>query len=124
VDRSMRIRFTSPHPKDFPDKLLQVIADNCNVCRRCVSVAFFFSRSNACVLSIIAGSIHLPAQSGSSSVLARMRRGYKRFLPKSKTVCLLNSHAFHRRYTADAYRDLVRHIRSTVSSCFSCRVLN
>ena len=34
VDPSMRVRFTSPHPKDFPDKLLRVIADNNNVCKR------------------------------------------------------------------------------------------
>ena len=28
----MRFRFTSPHPKDFPDALLQVIANKANVC--------------------------------------------------------------------------------------------
>jgi MiaB/RimO family radical SAM methylthiotransferase len=50
----MRIRFTSPHPKDFPDDLLHVIRDEPNVCRQ----------------------IHLPAQSGSSRVLEAMRRGY------------------------------------------------
>ncbi|KAJ2636966.1 hypothetical protein GGF44_003024, partial [Coemansia sp. RSA 1694] len=33
VDPEMRIRFTSPHPKDFPDELLYVIRDNANVCR-------------------------------------------------------------------------------------------
>lgn len=52
----MRIRFTSPHPKDFKDDLLHLIA----------------SRPN------IAKCIHVPAQSGSSSVLERMRRGYTR----------------------------------------------
>ncbi|KAJ1990904.1 hypothetical protein GGI25_003365 [Coemansia spiralis] len=56
VDREMRIRFTSPHPKDFPDELLYVIRDNPNVCR----------------------NIHLPLQSGSTSCLKRMRRGYTR----------------------------------------------
>ncbi|KAI0225587.1 CDK5 regulatory subunit-associated protein 1 [Lamellibrachia satsuma] len=54
IDPDMRIRFTSPHPKDFPDGVLQVIHDRVNICR----------------------SIHLPAQSGSSRVLEAMRRGY------------------------------------------------
>lgn len=52
VDPEMRIRFTSPHPKDFPDDLLDLMR----------------SRPN------IAKNIHLPAQSGSSSCLERMRR--------------------------------------------------
>jgi len=56
IDLEMRIRFTSPHPKDFPDELLFIIRDNPNVCK----------------------SIHIPAQSGSSNTLSRMRRGYTR----------------------------------------------
>ena len=52
----MRFRFTSPHPKDFPDELLSVIR----------------SLPNACA------SLHIPAQSGSTSVLSAMRRGYSR----------------------------------------------
>ncbi|KAI9309527.1 tRNA-I(6)A37 thiotransferase enzyme MiaB [Cunninghamella echinulata] len=56
VDPKMRIRFTSPHPKDFPKELLHLIADRPNICN----------------------SIHLPIQSGSNSVLERMRRGYTR----------------------------------------------
>ena len=52
----VRFRFTSPHPKDFPDALLGVIRD----------------RPNACA------QLHIPAQSGSSRVLASMRRGYTR----------------------------------------------
>ncbi|XP_028905387.1 mitochondrial tRNA methylthiotransferase CDK5RAP1 [Ornithorhynchus anatinus] len=56
VDPDMRIRFTSPHPKDFPDEVLQVIRERHNVCKQ----------------------IHLPAQSGSSAVLEAMRRGYTR----------------------------------------------
>lgn len=56
VDPNMRIRFTSPHPKDFPDGLLQLMRDRHNICKQ----------------------IHLPVQSGSSAVLDRMRRGYTR----------------------------------------------
>ena len=33
VDPEMRIRFTSPHPKDFPDEVLDVIARRPNVCK-------------------------------------------------------------------------------------------
>lgn len=52
----MRIRFTSPHPKDFPTDLLHLIASRPNLCK----------------------SIHMPIQSGSNTVLERMRRGYTR----------------------------------------------
>lgn len=52
----MRVRFTSPHPKDFGDDCLDAIAAHTNICRH----------------------LHMPAQSGSSTVLARMRRGYTR----------------------------------------------
>ncbi|XP_076618305.1 CDK5RAP1-like protein [Colletes latitarsis] len=56
INPEMRIRFTSPHPKDFPDEVLQLIAERPNICKR----------------------IHLPVQSGNSVVLERMRRGYTR----------------------------------------------
>ncbi|XP_066526676.1 CDK5 regulatory subunit-associated protein 1 isoform X2 [Hoplias malabaricus] len=56
VDPTMRIRFTSPHPKDFPDEVLQLIQERKNICKQ----------------------IHLPAQSGSSRILQTMRRGYTR----------------------------------------------
>ncbi len=69
----IRIRFTSPHPKDFPDDLLYLMKERSNVCKQ----------------------IHLPAQSGSSSVLERMRRGY----------------------TREAYLQLIEHIRSIVPNC-------
>jgi len=51
-----RIRFTSPHPKEFPDPLLYLMRDRSNICKQ----------------------IHLPVQSGSTPVLERMRRGYSR----------------------------------------------
>jgi tRNA-2-methylthio-N6-dimethylallyladenosine synthase len=51
-----RIRFTSPHPKDFPDHLLDVISSKANVCKQ----------------------IHIPAQSGNTEMLKRMRRNHTR----------------------------------------------
>ena len=56
VDPDMRIRFTSPHPKDFPLEVLEVINTTPNICK----------------------SLHIPLQSGSSTTLSRMRRGYDR----------------------------------------------
>ena len=50
----MRLRFTSPHPKDFPPHLLQLIAERDHISKQ----------------------LHLPAQSGSNRVLEAMRRGY------------------------------------------------
>ncbi|KAG6588815.1 CDK5RAP1-like protein, partial [Cucurbita argyrosperma subsp. sororia] len=66
----MRFRYTSPHPKDFPDEFLYLMRDKHNICK----------------------SIHLPAQSGNSTVLERMRRGY----------------------TREVYLDLVHKIRSII----------
>jgi len=34
VDPEMRVRFTSPHPKDFPDELLSVMVQRPNVCKQ------------------------------------------------------------------------------------------
>jgi len=56
VDPEVRVRFTSPHPKDFPDEVLALVASTPNVCSQ----------------------LHLPAQCGSSKVLEAMRRGYTR----------------------------------------------
>ncbi len=56
VDPEMRIRFSSPHPKDFPVALLHLIAERPNLCNY----------------------IHIPAQSGNNEVLERMRRPYTR----------------------------------------------
>ena len=56
VEGIERVRFTSPHPKDFPDKLLEVVARNPKVCKH----------------------IHLPLQSGSNRILGLMDRTYTR----------------------------------------------
>jgi len=66
----MRFRFSSPHPKDFPDELLVAIRDYDNLCKY----------------------IHIPAQSGSSTMLERMRRPY----------------------TREQYVDLTKHMRTTI----------
>jgi len=49
-----RVRFTSPHPKDFPEALLEAIGSHPNICSH----------------------IHLPLQSGSDRVLEMMSRTY------------------------------------------------
>ncbi len=51
-----RIRFASPHPRHVTDRLIAAIRDIPQVCKH----------------------LHLPVQSGSSAVLARMRRRYTR----------------------------------------------
>ncbi len=51
-----RVRFTSPHPKDFPPDLIEVVAHHPNVCRH----------------------IHLPLQAGSDRILDLMGRSYTR----------------------------------------------
>jgi len=65
-----RIRFTSPHPSDMTDDVIDAMASCKKVCPQ----------------------LHLPLQSGSDAVLARMERGY----------------------TADHYRDLVARLRRAV----------
>lgn len=53
---SLRVRFTTSHPKDLSDKLLKVMVAHPNICRH----------------------IHLPVQSGSSVILKKMNRKYDR----------------------------------------------
>ena len=54
IDGISRVRFTSPHPKDLRPETVEAIADCATVCEH----------------------LHLPLQSGSDRVLARMHRGY------------------------------------------------
>jgi len=56
VSPELRIRFSTSHPKDISDELIETIAATPNICN----------------------SIHLPVQSGSSSCLKRMKRSYTR----------------------------------------------
>lgn len=51
-----RVRFTSPHPKDFPPPLLDAVADHPKICKH----------------------IHLPLQSGNDRILQLMNRTYSR----------------------------------------------
>jgi len=54
VEGLERIRFTSPYPLDFSDDVIRVMAETPKICKH----------------------VHLPLQTASDSVLARMRRGY------------------------------------------------
>ena len=56
VDGIERIRFTSPHPKDFREPVIAAMAECAAVCEQ----------------------VHLPLQSGSSRLLKAMRRTYTR----------------------------------------------
>lgn len=56
VSGVQRVRFTSPHPIYFTPAFLEAVKDNPKIARH----------------------VHLPAQSGSSKVLAEMKRGYTR----------------------------------------------
>ena len=49
-----RIRFTSPHPKDFPIELLSLINERDNICKQ----------------------IHVPLQAGNNRILKKMNRTY------------------------------------------------
>jgi len=56
VDGLARVRFTSPHPRDFTDDVIAAMAETPNVMP----------------------SLHMPLQSGSDAVLRCMRRSYRR----------------------------------------------
>ncbi len=54
VDTSLRVRFTTSHPQDMSDKLIETVARYDNLCKY----------------------IHLPVQSGSERILSLMNRSY------------------------------------------------
>ncbi len=67
---TLRIRYSTSHPKDCSEKLLRVHHDRPNICN----------------------FIHLPVQHGNSAVLARMRRGYtvetyKKLISRARAFC-------------------------------------
>jgi tRNA-2-methylthio-N6-dimethylallyladenosine synthase len=55
IDGLERVRFTSPHPAEFTDDVIDAMADTANVCP----------------------ALHMPLQSGSDRVLRAMRRSYR-----------------------------------------------
>jgi tRNA-2-methylthio-N6-dimethylallyladenosine synthase len=55
IDGLERVRFTSPHPKDFTDDVIAAMAETPNVCHQ----------------------LHMPLQSGSDRLLKEMRRSYR-----------------------------------------------
>lgn len=56
IENLRRIRFTTSHPRDLTDKLIEKMAELDKVCEH----------------------LHLPVQSGSNKILSRMKRGYTR----------------------------------------------
>ncbi|WP_420040154.1 tRNA (N6-isopentenyl adenosine(37)-C2)-methylthiotransferase MiaB [Gordonia sp. MP11Mi] len=64
IDGLERIRFTSPHPAEFTDDVIEVMAQTPNICPQ----------------------LHMPLQSGSDRVLKAMRRSYR----KSKFLGILD----------------------------------
>jgi tRNA-2-methylthio-N6-dimethylallyladenosine synthase len=56
INPSLRIRFSTSHPKDMSDEVLYTMAMYSNICNH----------------------IHLPAQSGSTNILEKMKRAYTR----------------------------------------------
>ncbi len=72
VHGSMRIRFTTSHPQDMSDKLLQTIGEHENICKY----------------------IHLPVQSGSDRILDLMNRTYTRgqYLALVKKIRMILPH--------------------------------
>ena len=56
IDGLERIRFTSPHPKDFKEETINAVKSLSKVCNQ----------------------IHVPLQSGSSDILSKMHRGYNK----------------------------------------------
>ena len=73
IDGLERVRFTSPHPAEFTDDVIEAMAETPNVCP----------------------ALHMPMQSGSDRVLKAMRRSYRseRFLSILEKVRAAIPHA-------------------------------
>jgi tRNA-2-methylthio-N6-dimethylallyladenosine synthase len=78
VDGLERLRFMSPHPRDFTDDVIEVMAST----------------------PVVMPHLHMPLQSGSDSILASMRRSYRsdRFLGILERV---RTHIPHAMITTD-----------------------
>ena len=109
IDGIDRIRFTTSHPLEFKDRLVEAYAK----------------------VPQLASHVHLPVQSGSDAVLQRMKRGYKRahyleIIAKLKAarpgICLSSDFivGFPGETDADfeATLDLVREVQYDVSFSF------
>lgn len=66
IDPLLRVRFSTSHPKDMVDEVLEVIAKHHNICKY----------------------IHLPVQSGSTRLLEMMNRGYTREWYKDRMAAI------------------------------------
>jgi tRNA-2-methylthio-N6-dimethylallyladenosine synthase len=66
MDKNLRVRFTTSHPKDISNELLETMAKHDNICK----------------------FIHLPVQSGNDRILEKMNRTYTRewYLERVKTA--------------------------------------
>lgn len=73
IDGLERIRFTSPHPLHMDDEFLEEFASNPKICKQ----------------------IHVPLQSGSTSLLKSMRRGYTKewFINRCEKIRTLSPQA-------------------------------
>ncbi|MFC9362721.1 tRNA (N6-isopentenyl adenosine(37)-C2)-methylthiotransferase MiaB [Rhodococcus sp. NPDC057014] len=73
IDGLERVRFTSPHPAEFTDDVIEAMAETPNVCPQ----------------------LHMPLQSGSDRILKAMRRSYRksRFLGIIEKVRTAMPHA-------------------------------
>ncbi len=68
VDPLLRVRFSTSHPKDMTDDVLHIMAQYPNICKY----------------------IHLPVQSGSTTMLERMNRGYSRDWYRERIASIRN----------------------------------
>jgi tRNA-2-methylthio-N6-dimethylallyladenosine synthase len=87
IDGLERVRFMSPHPRDFTDDVIAAMAETPNVMPH----------------------LHMPLQSGSDRILQNMRRSYRsdKYLRNSgtSTQCNPSSIDYHRHHRRFSRRD-------------------
>ena len=107
IDGLERVRFTSPHPRDFTDDVIEAMAQTPNVMPH----------------------LHMPLQSGSDTMLKAMRRAYRR----DRYLAILDRvraaipdagdhHRHHRRFPRRDRAGLHRHPRRGARSPFRGRL--